>query len=315
MYPFVCFKTTLWFDEIDDLKIKTLWTDRERIVVMIYASLNRPKMLRKDVGFVAALVVNIALMFTAVSAYAQDGCQNIGQSEEWRFDMQALDKAVQEGDLSNAQVISERMYETCPNAPLLNYVQGKMYEKLGDKQKALFSYQKASENTYHFAVDPNTAQKIWYARYEFEHPERTSDALEIQKEVMANLQAQCDSHLEALNTYKDEHHQEIEKWMWAGTGIGAGGLALIGTGAALVALYPASTITQENKDEHKGPYVVHDDAAHSVGLALIGVGAGLLVGGSVLAGIYGYKYTHFKTENTDMSLSFAPNGVSFGLNF
>ena len=262
-----------------------------------------------------ALILSIMslLIFATSPALAQDKCANLSNNSEWTNNLANLVQAVQNDDLNEAQVLSKKLGTICPNAPVLNYVQGKMYEKLGDRANALYAYQKASENTYHFAVDPDTAQKIWYARYEFEHPERTADALNKQSDKIADLQAQSEQHLDDFAAYKDEHYKEISRLLWTGTGVAAGGLALIGAGIALVAMYPASTIKQD--DGGKKPYKASDEPLHSVGWASVGVGAGLLVGGAVLAGIYGYKYTHFKTDNADISFSITPTSLSFGLSF
>ncbi|MBQ8037578.1 MAG: hypothetical protein IJ268_11345, partial [Proteobacteria bacterium] len=93
-------------------------------------------------------------------------------------------------------------------------------------------------------------------------------------------------------------------------GVGAGGLALIGAGIALVATTPISITGKGN-----APREYQEKPTYATGWVLTGVGAGLLVGGTVLAGIYGYKYTHFKTENTELSFSLSPTSLSFDLSF
>ena len=263
----------------------------------------------------SALIFSIISLFIFATspAFAQDKCENLTKNSEWTDNLAKLVQAVQNDDLNEAQVLSKKLNTICQNAPVLNYVQGKMYEKLGDKSNALYAYQKASENTYHFAIDPDTAQKIWYARYEFEHPERTAAALNKQSDKIADLQAQSEQHLDAFSAYKEQHYKEISRLLWTGTGVGAGGLAMIGAGIALVAMYPSSSI--EQVDGGKKPNLVHEEPLHSLGWAFVGVGAGLLVGGTVLAGIYGYKYTHFKTDNAELSFSISPTSLSFGLAF
>lgn len=266
-----------------------------------------------------AVVLNITLLvlLSAFPSIAQakdaDMCENIGENPEWIRDMQEFAKAVDDGELNHAQTLSQKLSKICENTPVLNYVQGKMYEKLGDKTNALYYYQKASDNTYRYAVEPSTAKKIWFTRYEFENPERTKEAVSIQKETIDELQTENYQKVDALASYKDEHYREISKTLWTGTGLGIGGLVMIGTGAALAAVYPACTIEQKNGG--KLPYVVQEKALHSAGWAFIGVGAGLVVSGTVLAGIYGYKYTHFKTENTDISFQLSPASLSFGMTF
>ena len=291
------------------MNIRTLYTLIFAAKPSKYKCTNaKPQLLRLVCAFSCALMVLLA----STSAYAKpgndDGCSSIGQSEDWRANLQALVEAVQENNLEDAKAISQYLTEICPDAPVLNYVQGKMYEKLGDKHRALFSYQKASDNTYHFAVDPGMAQKIWYARYEFEHPERTAEALDEKSSEIADLQAQSNQRLDDFQAYKAAHYSEISKLLWTGTGIAAGGLAFIGTGAALVAKNPI-------KIKNSTPPEYHEKASYGAGWTLVGVGSALLVSGTVLAGIYGYKYTHFETENADISYSISPTGVSFELVF
>lgn len=259
---------------------------------------------------VALLTCSLTIIFATSPAFAQDKCENLTKNSEWTDNLAKLVQAVQNDDLNEAQVLSKKLNTICQNAPVLNYVQGKMYEKLGDKSNALYAYQKASKNTYHFAIDPDTAQKIWYARYEFEHPERTAAALNKQSDKIANLQAQSEQHLDAFAAYKEEHYKEISRILWTGTGVGAGGLALIGAGIALVATNPISITGKGN-----APREYQEKPTYATGWVLTGVGAGLLVGGTVLAGIYGYKYTHFKTENTELSFSLSPTSLSFDLSF
>lgn len=247
-----------------------------------------------------SLFVSLSLSGTAA---AKDICDNLADSPEWTDNLTEFFNAIQTDDLTRAKSLSQQLADICPNSPTLNYAQGKMYEKLHDKANALYYYQKASENTYTYAVNPQTAQKIWYARYEFEHPERTADALN-------TLQAQSEQHLDAFSAYKEEHFKEISRLLWTGTGVAAGGLALISAGAALVAINPISITKGDN-----APDEYHEKPTYAIGWAAIGVGAGLLISGTVLAGIYGYKYTHFETENVDISFSLTPTSLSFGLSF
>ena len=101
--------------------------------------------------------------------------------------------------------------------------------------------------------------------------------------------------------------------LWTGVGIGAGGLALAGTGAALVAISHSSKLEARNEDHG---YKVSDDPLHATGWVLTGVGAGLVVTGAVLAGIYGYKYkTVNNNNNNDVTLYVSPNSFSLNITF
>ena len=56
---------------------------------------------------------------------------------------------MQNNDMQSAKLQAKALAEICPNAPTLNYLQGKISEALDEKTDALYFYQKASENTYH----------------------------------------------------------------------------------------------------------------------------------------------------------------------
>ncbi len=248
----------------------------------------------------------VCALLSPMSAHAEDGCATLKSNPEWNNGMKQLLNAIQTNDMTNAKIQSKILADICPNAPTLNYLQGKIAESLGEKQDALYYYQKASENTYAFAVDPDNAKKIWYARYENEHPERSASAVNSNSESFAALEAQ-NVHLQELNA---QHLESYKKLLWAGVGIGAGGLALAGTGAALVALSHSSKIEKEAEAK---PNKVSDDPMHATGWIATGLGAGLLITGAVLAGVYGYKYK--QSDNQDISFNLSPSYISFDIRF
>ena len=61
-----------------------------------------------------------------------------------------------------------------------------------------------------------------------------------------------------------------------------------------------------------GLSVKKDYLAYSI---MLGVGAGLAVAGSIVAGIMGYKYTHSKDGSESLSFGIAPNGAVVNLTF
>ena len=282
-------------------------------------NIHRPAGLPGRIAIALSTAILLLLCLDTPECAAQDNCGALNGNPAWTNGLQGLIDAIQNNDLQNAQMLSKQLADICPNAPTLNYLQGKVYEKLGDTSNALYYYQKASENTYTFAVDPGTAQKIWYARYEFEHPERSEQSVTSQNAELDALRAELDT-LKAENhkldelvqyhaPYKEAQYQTIQKLMWTGVGVAAGGLAFAGAGAALVALYEPNIISKH--DDGKSAYTYKEDPTHSIGWALIGVGGGLLLGGVILAGIYGYKYKNFQTEDPDISFNLSPNGLSF----
>ena len=240
------------------------------------------------------------------NASAQNKCGTLDNNTEWISGMQQLIETMQTEDMPKAKLQAKALANICADAPTLNYLQGKIAEALGEKQEALYYYQKASENTYTFAIDPDNAKKIWYTRYENEHPERTASALELNNETLSSLEAK-NAHLQALNT---EYAESYKKLLWSGVGIGAGGLVLAGTGAALVAMSHSSKFEKKTDTE---PYIVSDDPVHATGWILTGLGSGLLITGAILAGIYGHKYK--QSLNDHITFNISPNSISFSMNF
>ncbi|MBQ8038154.1 MAG: hypothetical protein IJ268_14290 [Proteobacteria bacterium] len=248
------------------------------------------------------------------AASAQDGCSTIRSNPEWTSGLKQLVDTMQANDWQTAKQQAKSLSLICPNAPVLNYLRGKIAEQLDEKQDALYYFQNASEGTYTFAVDPETAKKIWYARYESENPERTAEALELKNKTASAREAEI-AELKKVNAsaefkLNDLNAQNAKPLMWTGVGIGAGGLALTGTGVALLFISHPSKIERDNE---KG-YNVKNDPLYSVGWGVTGLGAGLLVTGAVLAGIYGYKYQKFKTQN-NLSFGISPTSISFSMTF
>ena len=244
----------------------------------------------------------LCLLLASTSARAEDGCATIGDDPQWKYDLSVLVETIQAGEIQAAKQQAKALSAVCGNAPTLNYLQGKIAEALDDKSEALYYYQKASENTFTFAVDPDIAKKIWYARYEAEHPERTQGAVTSKSEHITSLESQV-SQLNATLA------SQYRKFMWLGIGLGTGGLVLAGTGAALVAKFDPVELGRE--DNHKLSY--KEKPLHSFGWASIGVGTGLLVTGAVLAGIYGYRYSRAKQD--DLTFYISPSSIMIHLTF
>lgn len=250
------------------------------------------------------LAVLIFVLPTAASA--QDKCATIGSDPEWAAGLKQIVDTMQAEDWQTAKQQAKALSLICPSAPTLNYLRGRIAEQLNEKQEALYYFQNASESTYTFAVDPDTAKKIWYARYESEHPERTASALALKDETTSALETEI-AELKKANANAEDN---IKTLMWTGVGIGAGGLALTGAGIALIFISHPSKIEQTAKG-----YNVSNDPLYAVGWGLTGLGAGLLVTGAVLTGIYGYKYQKFKAQHNDISFGISPTSIRFSMTF
>ena len=95
--------------------------------------------------------------------------------------------------------------------------------------------------------------------------------------------------------------------------MGIGGIAFASTGTALVITNDAIDF----KENFNGPHKYKEKAVHTLGWVFIGTGAALVITGSVLAGVYGYKYSHHKDNQADVELSFSvlPNYTSMNIVF
>lgn len=266
-------------------------------------------------AIIKCILLAVLLFALPTAASAQDKCATIGSDPEWAAGLKQIVDTMQAEDWQTAKQQAKSLSLICPHAPVLNYLRGKIAEQLGEKQDALYFFQNASESTYTFAVDPETAKKIWYARYENEHPERTASAIELKNETTNALEAEIASLKETNANLEyerlDINVQNAKTLMWTGVGIGAGGLALTGTGIALIFISQSSKI---KRDPNKG-YEVSNNPVYATGWGLAGLGAGLLVTGAVLTGIYGYKYQKFKAQHNDISFGISPTSIRFSMTF
>lgn len=249
------------------------------------------------------LLTTVALLHPA-GALAQDRCQDLSDDEEWTEGIRRLHAHMQNKDMHAAKVQARALSEICANSPTLNYLQGKISESLGESKEALYFYQKASENTYYFAVDPDTAKLIWYTRYENEHPERTEGALTTTNARMDELGAEA---IELRNEKRDIYR----KLLWTGTGIGIGGLILTAVGGAVVASTKPVSLTEVDGVHYK----YQAKSVHSFGWTSLGIGSGLLMTGAVLAGVFGYKYRQSDPDKENITFNISPMNFSIQMQF
>jgi len=248
----------------------------------------------------------IGMMFSQ-SALAQDSCKDLDANEVWNDGMKQLSNQIQNGQYDDARLTSKLLSEICRQSPVLNYMQGKIAEGQGNRTDALLYYQKASEYTYTFAVAPDMAKKIWYARYENEHPERTAKSIQEKDE---KVKMQLDASSDRIQGLEHKLYQVL----WTGAGIGMGGLAMLGTGIGLL-MYngnEATHTTQYNTDQGYMIDSYRNNHLYTVSWALIGAGAALTIAGSIVTGIYGYQYTHLDSQ---FSLSMSPFGALLTVEF
>ena len=260
---------------------------------------------------IVPLFITALMLIVAVPAQAQDTCDTIGENPEWSEAMNRLIKTMQGGNMQAAQSQAKALAEICSDAPVLNYLQGKIAESLGTPNEAQRYYQRASDNTYIFAVEPEIAQKIWYTRYEHEHPERTADALSLTNKRVDALETK-------VTRLQTDERETYRKLMWTGAGIGAGGLLLTITGAALAAQNDLSVKAKQHTESTKiiyYDYTIQNKQHYSLGWTTFGIGMGLLITGTVLTGIFGYKYTHLNINDEDITFYISPMNISIDMRF
>ncbi len=263
-------------------------------------------------GFVA-LAAGL-FMFNAGSAFA-DECDYLDEDNTWNDSMIRLVGLMTAQEYEKAENLSHDMSLRCSRSPMLNYIEAKIQEEKNDIDAAKLYYQKASEYTYDFAVAPDTAKKIWYARYEAENPERTQGGVD---RLRADRDKTFDRIKQAENRYatilaseKKDRIDEYKTLTWTGTGLGIAGIVMLGIGVGIAA-------TLENDDKYYSLEQKPDSYAvkpgYSMTWALIGAGGALTVAGTVMAGVYGYRWTHFEQHN-ELAFQVSPNHLSFSMAF
>lgn len=256
-------------------------------------------MFAKDIALL--LLCSIGLVLVPTIAVAQDTCKNLDSNKEWTRQHQELKQLIQAGNYTKAQSYAKQMSKLCDQTPVLHYMQGKIAEELGNKSDALLHYQKASEYTYQYAVDPDTAKKIWYARYENEHPERTEQSLKENAEQNEFKLKENTTNL--LAQFREDQRQRNYKLMWTGIGLSIGGAALLGTGLGLWSGYYNEPLDTNRK---------HVVVGYKMSLALMGTGAAFTLTGAILAGLFGHWY---KQSDVSYSFDIHPNGALFRMVF
>lgn len=276
-------------------------------------------------SFTRSLTCTLAL-FTLLlvhdMAYAQEPCGDLLKNEEWT---RGIDEIVQKlgtgQDLDSARIRSKELFEICSQSPTLNYLTGRLAEERKNMVDALYYYQKASEYTYVFAVEPELAKEIWYKRYLAENPDLSAEEvdglkqkIDEQTKELARLR-RADENYSAMRETKAFEDTVL---MWTGAGTGLVGLAVAGAGVGLVLKSkeaPCDIKLVSEKTETKATRVQSDvKSSYLAGWALVGAGGALAVTGAILAGVYGYRVSH-QNGDSDFSFQVSPVGAAFNMTF
>ena len=246
---------------------------------------------------------------------------------EWNQLIQKISVELQNNDYDQAEVDARKLDGLCNQSPILNYMLSTIADQKNDMVASRLFIQRATEYTYKFAVAPDIAKKIWFARYEKEYPNLTEKAFLKQNatikeqrteidalnrvidENKATYNAQIAEHETMLQMYREELRERVYTQMWTGAGVGIAGIVATAVGAVLVA-----TSGEGFKIKKTLPRTVESKSEYIAGYTTIGVGVALSVTGAILAGIYGYQYTHFENDSSAI-LSISPTGVMFDYRF
>ncbi len=239
-----------------------------------------------------------------------DACENLNSIPKWTTGLQEVSSLITAGNFEQAKEVSHELQKICPRSPVLNYMQGRIYEGLSDDNSANMHFTEASRYTFEFAVASDITQKIWYAKYESDNREKLR-AAEADMKELAEIKPEYEALKEAQNKKDNQADESLynKKLMWTGVGLAAGGLILAGTGAAFAATAKEADAFEKTKDDHIKP-----TGKFTCGWGLVGAGTALAVTGAVLTGIFGYRYTH-TADNVDYAVTIAPNGTSFRMTF
>lgn len=292
-------------------------------------------MLKKLLSTTLFLTAIISLNALYSSSAFAENCNNLSSNSEWNANFSQMQNEISSELYIDALNTAKALYKICSKSPALNYYIGIAEQGAGDPTKATLYFQKASEYTFDFAVEPEMARLIWYARYEAENPERSDIAFSNLKQKLALQEKQIEEY-KTMTTSKDAEIQTVKDLnkeaqnvifdnqtnihhyktiMWTGTGIGIAGIGATVAGAVL-----AFTLSDKEKyedvteNEASVQRLYHIRPKYTAGLATFGAGLALTLTGALMAGFGGYYYTHL-TKDVTVSLQATPTSATFGMTF
>lgn len=284
----------------------------------------------------------LASMFLSVPASFAD-CDDIG-SNEWEELYGEMSQAINDGTNDIALQYALQLELICKTDPVLLYSISELYNRMGREQESTSYVRRASENLRgHSDIPQAIVEKIWFRRASLELPMRQelADARAENEQLKTQAEAsnaQWQTRLNQSQTFANEMIADevayLKKLQWAGTGVAIGGAAMAVAGGVLFGLTYANKlkpcngdkdacsgklITGNSIDQENGNFGAEMNKAH-VGVGLLGAGAALAVGGSILAIISHVKMSEVEikmtgsesvTLNLDVSPAWAGVTVQF----
>ena len=272
-------------------------------------------------------VTGLALLALLLPGLAFADCNDIG-TPAFQKGVKDLISLYESGQYKKAIDAAKPLFAKCKEAPSVLYYTGLAFRDQGDIENAKVYIQKASEALSKYSAEPGISRKIWYERYELEHPEGTVEAVntrkimidalttqvgEINKQI-DNMRAQMESDRADKDLYIQKNHDlelavqsggdvtRYKNMMWTGAGIGIGGIALIVAGGAVYGTKHNDLKLKDMEFEKNNNTILNgtsDNLQRDLGIGLLSAGIGMTLIGAVMAGINGYYYTHFSNSDAD----------------
>ncbi|MBR4985038.1 MAG: hypothetical protein IKY83_04785 [Proteobacteria bacterium] len=242
------------------------------------------------------------MLLSSGNVYGED-CMNLYENQMWRDGIDKMIASVNEHNYKDAIDVASKLYPECRKSPVLNYYTGLALQGQGEREQALIYFQKASDFTSEMEVDPGMARRIWYARYEAEHPECSQSSMLEQTREIAKLKIENAQHREKGSV--EEGSESEWKLLWTGAGLGIAGLVLTGAGAAL-------GMNVDNISSSGGTTKI--SPLYLSGWSAFGVGVGMVVSGTIMTAVAGYRYTHHK-DSRSFSYQIGPSSAAFMMVF
>ena len=278
---------------------------------------------------VIRLFITVLLMLISFTAYAES-CDQISTDNDWITNIQSMKANVAIKQYESALETGRDLYAICSQSPALNYYIAMALNGKGEKAKAMQHLINASENTMIIATPTETSRLIWNALYEFEHPDRTDEAVSAITSENETLKVANQSQAEQIEVLQNEvlaltnqNYQEkrdhIYTNMWTGAGIGIGGLSLTIVGAVLALVDDSYISVSSEKIKISQGMNINTNSNYKIspkyisGVSLLSIGLALTVAGSILTGFYGYQYTHLEEAPVTFDLSY--NQISMTMKF
>lgn len=259
-------------------------------------------------------LTSIALVFAAllIPSLCFADCDDISKDPEFQKGFKNLVKLYESGKYPETIEAAKPLFAKCKESPAVLYYTGLAFREQGNIDSAKLYIQKSSEALSKYSADPGISRKIWYTRHELEFPESNAEAIKAKNEKINNLTNEVNEVKHQIEAYVQKNHDleltvvssgdvsRYKKMMWTGIGLGIGGAAMAASGGVLWGIDKEISISniKYNNGDLKGKSKF---GMTNGGQLLLGIGVGMAIVGTVMAGINGYYYSHLSKKEEDTS--------------